>query len=313
MNRITFQRSAARAVDGFFTAISAVGRTLPAAKPIRHGVECLPDIEYGPLGKAHQLDIYRPIDRTGPLPVVLYIHGGGFRSLSKDSHWLMALVFAKKGYLVVNINYRLAPRHPYPAAIQDVCLAWLWALEKVAQYGGDPTRMAVAGESAGANLAVALTVACCYRRPEPWTHAVFETGVVPKVIAPACGVFQVSNIKRLLGTGDTNRFSQAVLDDCEYCYLPESSPDDPPGLADPVCIIEQEAPTRPLPPAFLPVGGWDPLKSENHRMSQALINRGAETMERLYPREVHAFHAFVFRKQARQCWQEMLKFMNERV
>ena len=313
MNRITFQRSAAKAVDGFFGAVSKVGRTLPPSDPGRHGVECLKDIEYGPLGTAHHLDIYRPIERTGPLPVVLYIHGGGFRSLSKESHWIMALIFAKKGYLVMNINYRLAPKHPYPAAIQDVCQAWLWALENVAQHGGDPSRMVIAGESAGANLTVALTVACCYPRLEPWSQAVFDAGVVPKVIAPACGLFQVSDIKRFLRDGNANRLEQAVLDDCEYCYLPEFSPGDPPGLADPVCIIEQTAPQRPLPPAFLPVGGWDPLKVENHRMSQALIGHGTETMERLYPRQIHAFHAFAFRKQARQCWQEMLKFMDERV
>jgi acetyl esterase len=306
-------RASAKVVDGFFGSLSAVGRTLPAAQPSRHGIEVIEDISYGPKGSDNLLDLYRPIPCPGRLPVVLYVHGGGFRSLSKDSHWIMALAFARRGYLVVNINYRLAPQHPYPAAIEDTCAAWLWLQEHIVEHGGDPDRVVVAGESAGANLAMALTVACCYPRPEPWARAVFDAGKVPKVLAPACGFYQVSDAKRYLRAGITNRFSQAVLDDCEDCYLPDEALRADPGLADPVCIIEQEAPTRPLPPAFLPVGGWDPLKVDNRRMTQALWDRGVEAVDRLYPREIHAFHALIFRKRARQCWREMLEFVDERV
>jgi acetyl esterase len=292
--------------------LSKLGRALPSAKPDRHGVEVIPDLPYGPHGDANLLDIWRPPEAEG-LPVVLYIHGGGFRSLSKDSHWIMALALSRRGYLVLSINYRLSPEHAYPAHIQDACAAWLWALEHVAEYGGDPSRMVIAGESAGANLAMALTVACCYPREEPWARAVFDAGVVPKAVAPACGLFQVSDTERYKRAGLTNRFTQAVLSDCEDCYLPEEAQRASPGLADPVCIIEQEQPTRPLPPAFLPVGGIDPLRADNHRMSEALLARGVETQERVYPGEPHAFHALVFRKQARQCWVEMLEFLGERV
>jgi len=313
MSRTFANRTSAMVVDGFFSSISKVGRALPAANPERHGVEQIEDISYGPHGTANLLDIWRPVDRPGDLPVVLYIHGGGFRSLSKDSHWLMALTLARRDYLVVNINYRLSPEHAYPAHIQDVCTAWLWALENVAEHGGDPARMVIAGESAGANLAMALTVACCYPRPEPWARAVYDAGVVPKVVAPACGLFQVSDVRRYQRAGLTNRFSQAVLSDCEDCYLPDEDQRANPGLADPVCIIEQAAPSRPLPAAFLPVGGLDPLKEDNRRMAQALSDRGVDVMDRLYPGEMHAFHALVFRKQARQCWKEMFEFMEGRV
>ena len=225
----------------------------------------------------------------------------------------MGLIFARRGYVVVNINYRLAPKHPYPAAIEDACSAWLWILENISAYGGDPSRIAVAGESAGANLVMALTVACCYPREEPWARSVYDAGVVPKVVAPACGLFQVSDMRRYLRSGHSNRFSQAVLDDCEDCYLPDASLRANPGLADPVCIIEKEAPTRPLPPAFLPVGGWDPLKQDNRRLTEALWARDVDALDRLYPREIHAFHALVFRKRARQCWREMLEFVGARI
>lgn len=315
MSRTLGNRTSAMLVDGFFATLSAVGRLMPEANPKRHGVERLTNLSYGPHGKASLLDIWRPIDRDGDrsLPVVLYVHGGGFRSLSKDSHWIMGLLMARNGYLVVSINYRLAPKHPYPAPLQDTCSAWLWALEHVASYGGDPTRMAIAGESAGANLTMALTVATCYPRPEPWAKAVFDAGVVPRVVAPACGIFQVSDAKRYARAGLTNRFGQAAINDCEDCYLPEEAQRTNPGLADPLCIIENEAPTRRLPPAFLPVGGLDPLKADNRRMAQALVHRGVDTAERVYPGEIHAFHALFFRRQARLCWVEMLAFMDERL
>jgi len=313
MSRTFANRTSAKVVDGFFASLSVVARALPASDPERHGVEQIENLSYGPHGKANLLDIWRPAPCPDNLPVVLYIHGGGFRSLSKDSHWIMALALARRGFLVVNINYRLSPEHAYPAHVQDVCAAWRWTLENIASHGGDPARVSIAGESAGANLAMALTVACCYPRPEPWAEAVYDAGVVPKVVAPACGLFQVSDVQRYQRAGLTNRFSQAVLDDCEDCYLPEEHQRANPGLADPVCIIEQEAPSRPLPPAFLPVGGRDPLKEDNRRMSKALSDRGVEVVDRLYPGEPHAFHALVFRKQARQCWKEMIEFMEAHV
>jgi acetyl esterase len=313
MSRTLSNRTSAFLLDGFFASLSAVGRSVPMANPKRHGVERLTNLSYGPHGKASMLDIWRPIDREENLPVVFYVHGGGFRALSKDSHWIMGLIMARQGYLVVSINYRLAPKHPYPVPLQDTCSAWLWALENVAEYGGDPKRIAIGGESAGANLAMALTVAACYPRPEPWAKAIFDAGVVPKVAMPACGIFQVSDVKRYARAGLTTRFAQAVIDDCEDCYLPDEAQRANPGLADPLCIIENETPVRALPPTFLPVGGGDPLKQDNHRMAEALANRGTEAIERVYPGEMHAFHALIYRRQARQCWKEMLAFLDERV
>jgi acetyl esterase len=313
MGRTFANRTSAKFLDGFFSSLSAMGRVLPQAKPGRHGVEKIENISYGPHGDANLLDVWRPVGPSEHRPVVLYIHGGGFRALNKTSHWLMALSLARAGYVVFNINYRLSPAYAYPSHLQDVCAAWLWVLDHAADYGGDTSRMVIAGESAGANLTMALTIACCYPRPEPWASAVYEAGVVPKVVAPACGIFQVSDVKRYARLGLSNRFAQSVLDDCEDCYLPEEEQRKNPGLADPVCIIEQHAPTRPLPPAFLPVGGADPLKEDNRRMAQALQDRSVDAVEKLYPGEPHAFHALIFRKQARQCWKEMLQFIDARV
>ena len=102
-----------RALELFFNGLTTAGRLHPLARLERHGVERLADIAYADSDLPEQrLDVYRPIERPDhPLPVCLYIHGGGFRILSKDSHWLMGLLFARRGYVVFNISYRLAPRH----------------------------------------------------------------------------------------------------------------------------------------------------------------------------------------------------------
>ena len=163
--RLARMRVGASFVDNFFRGLSAAGRLHPLANPSRHGVEVLRDIQYreGDVPE-HRLDVWRPVERAAPLPVVVYVHGGAFRFLSKDTHWVMALSFASRGYLVFNVGYRLAPRHPFPAAVEDVCDAWRFILAQAEALGGDPTRIVVAGESAGANLATTLAwcrARCC--------------------------------------------------------------------------------------------------------------------------------------------------------
>src|SRR5438309_10304989 len=140
--------------DGFFRGISAAGRLHPLARPERHNVEVRKDIAYLDDGRReHLLDVYRPTAGAAAgarFPAVLYIHGGGFRILSKDTHWLMGLAFASRGYLVCNISYRLAPRHPFPCALEDAAAALAWVVKNAPSYGGDLSRLVLAGESAGA-------------------------------------------------------------------------------------------------------------------------------------------------------------------
>src|SRR4051794_39690576 len=103
----------AAAVDGFFNGFSRLARFHPQAKPERHAVEHLRDIRYrGGTQREHLLDVYRPAPPTKsggsapayrryhgpPWPMVFYVHGGGFRILSKDTHWIMGLGFARRGF-----------------------------------------------------------------------------------------------------------------------------------------------------------------------------------------------------------------------
>jgi acetyl esterase len=307
-------RAGALVVDNLFRAASAAGRLHPQARPERHRVEVLRDIDYVGDGAAHhRLDIYRPVDRPAPLGSILYLHGGGFRILSKDSHWIMGLAFARQGYLVAMANYRLAPRHPYPAAAEDACLAWAWAKAQVASYGGDPERLAVAGESAGANLSCAIAVATSWKRREAWALGAWNAGS-PRAVLPACGLLQVSDTARFARRRKLPAFLADRMTEVETAYLGANAralSAEALEMADPLCVIERGAPERPLPPFFAAVGTADPLLDDTRRLKAALDRLGVECDARYYEGEVHAFHALVFRPNARRCWKATYEFLEK--
>jgi acetyl esterase len=304
--------------EGFFRYASRLGALHPDARPERHGLDVLRDVPYDDPAAhpARRLDVYRPKGARDPLPTLLYVHGGGFRILSKDTHWVMALAFARRGFVVFNVDYRLAPRHRFPAAVEDVSAAYAWLARHAPAYGADPDRLVLAGESAGANLVTALTLAACFERPEPHARAVFETGVVPRCVLPACGLFQVSDPARFARRKPgMSRFVRDRIEEVAEAYLGAGHRVHTPGehdLADPVCFLEREAgaPARPLPPFFLPVGTADPLLDDTRRLAAALERRGVPVEVRIYEGEIHAFHAFVFRPKARLCWQHQYAFLD---
>jgi acetyl esterase len=301
-----YRRFAARSVAAGFYAMSSLGKLHPDSRPERHGVERLMGVPYGG-GHAQRLDVYRRADLAGPAPVALYVHGGAFRSLSKDTHWLFALAFARRGYVVFNIDYRLAPQHRYPAGLIDAAEALRWVSEHAEEYGGDAGRIVLAGESAGANLVASLAIATSFRREEPFARALWDADIRPRAVAACYGAFQVSDRARHIPEGLPWLPRQLMLD-LPAAYLPlDGSPAD---LADPVCVLEAaDAPARPLPAFFLPVGTGDPLLRDTKRMAAALGRLGAPHEARYYPGEWHGFNALIWRKQARESWQHLFDFV----
>ncbi|MBB3293325.1 acetyl esterase [Mitsuaria sp. BK045] len=105
-------------------------------------------------GQALRVRVYRPRGAAGALPVTLYFHGGGFVLGDLDAYDAVCRqLCADSGVMVVSAAYRLAPEHPYPAAVEDCFAALGWVAEAIRGFGGDPARLAVAGDSAGAALA----------------------------------------------------------------------------------------------------------------------------------------------------------------
>lgn len=100
--------------------------------------------------------IYNPTPRSGPQPVVVYVHGGGWVIADLDTYDASARALARRvPAIVVSVEYRHAPEHRFPAAHDDVLAATRWVMDHVAEIGGDPRRIAIAGESAGGNMAAA--------------------------------------------------------------------------------------------------------------------------------------------------------------
>ena len=313
------RRAGSALAEGFFHGVSRAAKLHPLARPEGHGVAVLRDVSYDPAHPTRRLDVWRPVDHAarGPLPAVLYVHGGGFRILSKETHWVMALAFARCGYVVFNIDYRLAPRHPFPAALEDACEAYAWVCAHAAEYGGDVGRLVLAGESAGANLVASLAAAACFERDEPYAQRVFATGVVPRAVLPACGIHQVTDPLRFLRRKPgLSRFVYDRIEEVSRAYVGDHAPGATRALdlADPVRLFERgEGSARPLPPFFLTCGTADPLLDDTRRLHAALTARGALSDVRYYPGEPHAFHAFVFRESAQRHWRDTFAFLDAHV
>ena len=303
-------------IDGAIHALTSAGKLAPDAVLGRLGVHITHNVPYRNSGSPyHHLDVYRPKLAPPRAPALVYIHGGGFTLCSKDTHWRFALSFAERGFVVFNLNYRLAPMHKYPAAPEDVCDALLWVKENGHLFGADPSEMVVAGESAGGNLTTVAAVATSYRLGMPAAQRVFDSGLRLKAAIASCGVLQVSDMARFWRRKPhTPKWLRDQLVTLEEIYLPQR--DARPGqlpLADPLVVIEEKAPLRELPPVFTFAGTRDPLLHDSKRMKSAYDGYGLECEYRDYPDELHAFHALPWKAAARQCWHEQTEFLARHV
>jgi acetyl esterase/lipase len=132
-----------------------------AQKPpaVPEGVVYEPGVEYANPDNQHlKLDLARPKDGEGPFPAVLCIHGGGFRAGSRQGYDGLVIRLAQKGYVAATIDYRLAPKYQFPAAIYDTKEAVRWLRANARKYHIDPERIGVTGGSAGGHLAQFLGV-----------------------------------------------------------------------------------------------------------------------------------------------------------
>jgi len=147
-------------------------------------VEARKDIAYAD-GKPedaakHKLDIYSPKGKAN-LPVLVFFHGGSWRSGDRSNYPALANKFAKAGFEVVVPSYRLMPANPHPAQVDDATAAMNWVIQNIAQYGGDPKKIYVAGHSAGGHLAAYVGL-----NQKFWPNL--------KAVMPLSGVYDLSPI-----------------------------------------------------------------------------------------------------------------------
>jgi acetyl esterase len=298
------------AVDAGMHGLATVVDLLPSMRRRQATFRLIEDIPYAHhAGETLCLDVLQP-KGPGPHPVLIYFHGGGFAIGSKRTHRALAAAYASQGYLVCNVDYRLAPKHPFPAALEDACAAWLWAADHVAHYGGDPHCMTLAGESAGANLALSVTLACCTARPEPYTQPLFIRGLRPVAALLYCGFLQTSHPERYRRAG-VSALAARIATDAAGSYLGSAASQPRPqhALADPLCVLEAMASAPDLPPLFIAAGLADPVAADSQRLEQVLLRLQLPHTARYYPGETHAFHVMFWREQALMCWRDSFEFL----
>jgi acetyl esterase len=268
--------------------------------------------------RSHLLDIYRPRDAGGLLPSIVYIHGGAFSMMSKDTHRIMAYVLAAQGYQVFNINYRLGPVHAYPKPLKDAMAALEWVIDNGAKYGADTDRVALVGESAGANLTAALAYCATHPRPEPFARSIFERDINIACVAPLYGLLDLHDVQRFWRDPDKSRrmasWIKGEIRGTAYSYLGrrvKRALQFP--LASPLRLFEKAAVpgSRPLPPFFTTVGTADPLLGDTIRLSDALHQRDTECDLHVFRGEIHAFNVLLWRAAAREQWGALFDFLDK--
>jgi len=236
------------------------------------------------------LDLIRPADASGErLPVVVHLHGGAFRVFSKETHAHAAARYARAGFAVVNVDYRLAPTHRFPAAVRDVHDALRYASAQADTFGLDLDRTILAGESAGANLALGLALSCVTDRPEPWARAVYALGIRPRSAQLAYGLLQVSDPERYGRDVPAPAVLRWRLPQITRDYLGDAT--ESTAYADPLCAIEQgDDRAEGWPTIFALCGTLDPIADDTRRLTRACRRRRLPVEETWIEGAGHGFH-----------------------
>ena len=229
----------------------------------------------GPAG-AIPIRLYAPrAQADGDLPLFVYFHGGGFVIGDLDSHDSLCRRIALRGdCLVMAVDYRLAPENPYPAAPEDAIAAFDWAAANASDFGGDPTRLAVGGDSAGGTLAA---VAAQHARSKGTAGLCLQVLIYP-LLDP------VTETKSRDMFADVFPIDRANIDWFNRCYFQESDRAGEawaaPGLADDVANHA---------PALILTAGLDPLVDEARRYADRLAKAGVPVAYHCFEGTVHGF------------------------
>jgi acetyl esterase len=253
----------------------------------------------GPAGEI-PARIYAPRAGGAPLPVVAYFHGGGWVQGDLETHHgLCARLARHAGVLVVAVEYRLAPEHKFPAAVEDCLAAYRWLRSHGPDLGGDPARVAVAGDSAGGNLsAVVSQLAAAGGTPVPTCQV---------LIYPAVDFSLETDSHRELADGHviprdriawyTEQYLRGEADKADL----RASPLRAPRLAG-------------QPPAMIVTAGFDPLRDEGRAYGERLREARVEVVHREFPGQIHAFVSLTKAiPQGMACTLEVAEYLRQRL
>lgn len=208
---------------------------------------------------------YRPADLPDdePAPCVFYLHGGGWAVGDLDSHdFITAALASDLGAVVIAVDYRLAPEHPFPAAFDDCLAVWRAIADQARHLGVDSRRIAMAGDSAGGNLVAALCLALRdAHEPQPLGQALMYPGLGGAADLPSR--HECADAP-LLSSTDVEGYLALYLKRPEDWHSPYAMP-------------LQATDLRNLAPAFIAVAQFDPLRDDGVAYEQALRKAGVQT------------------------------------
>ena len=217
--------------------------------------------------------IYTP-DAPGPRPLIAYFHGGGFVFCSLDTHDNTCRRLANAtGATVVSVDYRLAPEHPFPAAADDCLAATRWVHAHADELGGDAARLAVAGDSAGGNLAAGTALMA---RDTGGPPIRFQLLVYPVIDAACATPSFAENGEGYFLEGRAMRwYWELYLGGADGSH-PHASPCNATDLTG-------------LPPAVVVTAEFDPLRDEGERYAELLRAAGVDARSHRYDGMIHGF------------------------
>jgi acetyl esterase len=210
-----------------------------------------------------------------PQPLLVYFHGGGWVIGDLDTHdSTVRFLAANAGVAVLSVDYRLAPEHPFPAAVEDSFAAFRWAVENAGDFAADPARIAVGGDSAGGNLAAAISLL-----------ARDDGGPAPAMqllIYPATDAIGGQESRRLFAEGFL--LTSSDMDWFEAHYLPDAA-----AGQDPRVSMLRAEDLSALAPAYVATAGFDPLRDEGEDYAKRMRAAGVPVALRRHPGLIHGF------------------------
>jgi acetyl esterase len=291
-------------VPGFFPPLPELRQQLRVMVSLMdEPAPALPRVEDiripGPAGEI-PARVYSSSAATTPQPAVAYFHGGGWVQGDLETHHGLCARLAKHaGVLVVAVDYRLAPEHKFPAAVEDCLAAYRWLRAKGRDVGADTDRVAVAGDSAGGNLsAVVSQLTASGGTPVPTCQV---------LIYPAVDFSLETDSHRELADGHVIPRDRILWYTEQYL---KSEADKTDLRASPL-----RAPSlKGQPPAMIVTGGFDPLRDEGRAYGDRLRQAGVDVVYREYPGQIHAFVSLTKAiPQGMACTLEIAEFLRQRL